>query len=609
MRRSVIASALATALVSACASEAPRATAEDADVDASVTFGADVGASRSDTGDPGDSREFGAACFNFADEDADGSLDCGDDGCRDGSVSACCVGVATSACCTAAASTSAVVEGSCADGDCLAFEGAPLDLLRGDAFDVEACGTALRAFGPIGDATNHGRVILPRLYATTSAFLTLEATVHVGETTRDIAAAGFGIIAAQDTGPRLTPLLGVVASASTREIRVIAGDRVIATSPLEMTPCGGTVRLRLVLDPSGTFELFRVEGESVTSLGEPDTFEPQTAVRVAMFGQQPNPVGVPDAAWVGGLSVTRRACDVLIPQRPTTSLLGDATHDIADFSVFPAPTSGHDALVVSEGSVHWFSVNAATGALIPPAGGVAFANPLTVDGEVTDVDVFLQGSTRMAIMAVRDLPSMQSRLVLAQLQYTAERLALVNPQNIVSPSEAADFASFTSIDSPSAAVIGDVTRVAFRAFEGTRSSIRIITLNGASYVAESVRTSSAFVDGAVAPGLVHAPAARVEDAFDRDEVSDPELYEDGGVLRVIFAGRRGTRWSLGMLVASTDGTRFAPTSAAPFAPSGSGFDALGTLAPEFVRTPGADRLYYLGTDGVRRSIGLASQPR
>ena len=169
--------------------------------------------------------------------------------------------------------------------------------------------------------------------------------------------------------------------------------------------------------------------------------------------------------------------------------------------------------------------------------------------------------------------------------------------------------SFTSVDSPSAILFGGEVRVAFRAHEGSRTSLHIATINGGSYALNSARVSSAFADGSIEEGIVHVPSGAVPDAFDRDEVADPELFVENSVLRVLFAGRRGTRWSIGTLVASADATKFAPAESPAFGGSGLGFDALGALAPELVVLSDSYRFYYLGTDGVRRRVGLATQPR
>ena len=333
-----------------------------------------------------------------------------------------------------------------------------------------------------------------------------------------------------------------------------------------------------------------------------------------MFGQQPNPIRNPDLAWVAGLSVSTRACDMLLPERSATSLAGDATHDITDFTIYTQPDGeGRDALVAEGGRLFWFDVRSDGGQL--NSGPTPFAAPIPFDGDVRDVDVFTDASGNlMTVLAVRDARTMNTRLVLARLRYAVgnNTPAVVEPIDLINPNGAESddlISSFTSVDSPSAILYGGQVRIAFRAHEGSRTSLRIATINGSAYALNSTRASSAFADGSVEEGIVHVPSGAVPDAFDRDEVADPELFVENSVLRVLFAGRRGTRWSIGTLVASADATKFAPAESPAFGGSGLGFDALGALAPELVVLSDSYRFYYLGTDGVRRRVGLATQPR
>lgn len=612
MRRSLFAAACIGAVLSGCGDLGPLATTADSGVDAGTGTRTPDALTLADTGfEPPDRFEVGDRCLNLRDDDENGLRDCQETGCQSSAVPACCVGVLSQACCGAESSPAAVT--ACTAAGCLSFEGQPLPLVHGRAFDVapSACDPAVtRAFGPIGDATNHGRAILPHVYSATTRFITIDATVHADETT-DLAAAGFGIFNAQDSGPRLTPVLAVVISASTNELRVLEGDRVVATSDLSdlaTDACARTLQLRLVLAPSGTYTLYRVASSGMTQL-ESDRFDPSPSVRVAMFGQQPNPLGNPDAAWVGGLTVSTRACDALLPARTSTPALSDAAHDISGFSIYRVGDS-HHALVASEGQLYWFGVNSSTGAFASGSSTTLFANPIAFPGTVTDIDVFESGSGLKAVLAVTDPATMVSRLVLAEVNDRSSATTLTNPQDLLNPSvETTDaFVTFQSVDSPSVVNDRGVLRVAFRAFEGARSSLRMTTLNTSTFARGEDTTGTALANGMPVTGLLHAPSGTV-DAFDRDEVADPELYVQGGVLRILFAGRRGTRWSLGTIVASDNVTSFAPTASEPVGPSGTGFDALGLMDPEFITVMDADRLYYLGSDGVRRSIGLATQPR
>jgi hypothetical protein len=105
-------------------------------------------------------------------------------------------------------------------------------------------------------------------------------------------------------------------------------------------------------------------------------------------------------------------------------------------------------------------------------------------------------------------------------------------------------------------------------------------------------------------------------AFDVDEVAAPALVAYRGLLRLYYAGRRGTRWAIGLMV-SEDGIHWWPANGGAPILTGSGaamaFDALSVSDPDpVVVDPNPDvhgdeelRLYYTGSDGVNMAIGLA----
>jgi len=114
--------------------------------------------------------------------------------------------------------------------------------------------------------------------------------------------------------------------------------------------------------------------------------------------------------------------------------------------------------------------------------------------------------------------------------------------------------------------------------------------------------------------IVHEPTSGL--GFDADEVASPSLVIVRDVLRLYYAGRRGTRWSIGLRV-SPDGVHWleAGGGAAVLGASRLGFDALSVADPDAVvmTDPSGDgrstlRLYYAGSDGRTESVGLAEQP-
>jgi hypothetical protein len=109
--------------------------------------------------------------------------------------------------------------------------------------------------------------------------------------------------------------------------------------------------------------------------------------------------------------------------------------------------------------------------------------------------------------------------------------------------------------------------------------------------------------------FVHRPSSDPL-AFDRDEVRAPAVVEVGGVRRIYYAGRRGTRWGIGVLIAGPDGRYFrVANEGRPVLTAGEGpFDALGVAGPAPYVDGDSLTLLHAGTDGARWRLLSASQP-
>jgi hypothetical protein len=590
----------------------------------------DAGLGDGSTGNPfseaaaDDRRGAGASCLNFIDDDHNGLTDCEDPSCNDPSVNrACCVGSAAAACCNAT-TTRSVASGACSPA-CLATDGTPLTPRLGQVFDArvlpEQCGVLPRThgFAPIGDATSHGLLALPESYPLGAARLVVEGRLGVASS-GELAAAGFGAFPEQGLGAIPRPLIAVLASASANEVRVIVGDRVVYAEPLADTECGRSQRYRLTLEPTGAFV---VEAHGPDASGDAwrvvtrGGFDVAPTARVAMFGQQPNP-GARPLAWVSDLTVAQHGCDILAPARPSSPMVSaGAAHDVNGLAIFEDDAGGLDALVTSGNQLYWMDVRRDSGTLVSDVPGSPFARivqPVTWGPDfarVEDVDVVVVADVRRAFLAAGPI---DGPLSIYATTWDARTRSFPSeaPTRVLAPSEFdTDTRDAISIDGPSALVRGGRLVLAVRvqyADGGTELRIRQVsdTLDASLAPEGVVALDSA---GVTTNGLLHVNRSSSPTAFDRDEIADPQLVEIDGIVRVLYAGRRGTRWSLGMVVASPDFAYFTPVGTEPvLAPSGVGFDALGVSEPFLVRTSGEDRLYYAGSDGSRRSIGLARQP-
>ncbi|MCZ7678131.1 MAG: hypothetical protein M5U28_04890 [Sandaracinaceae bacterium] len=114
--------------------------------------------------------------------------------------------------------------------------------------------------------------------------------------------------------------------------------------------------------------------------------------------------------------------------------------------------------------------------------------------------------------------------------------------------------------------------------------------------------------GLVRAGMLREPSGALA-AFDRDEVASPSVVHAGSTYRLYFAGRRGLRWSIGVLVSPDGALWMEPHGGALVrSPSGEGFDALGVTDPEPVIDGDVLHLYYTALDGERARIGVAAGP-
>lgn len=568
------------------------------------------------------------SCLDFTDNDGNGVADCDDPACVHPAVNAaCCVGSTARVCCDA--DTETTVTASLSPVPTLSFEGVALSAVRGTVYAGEGlpqtCEVPVEAaFAPIGTDTTYGLLAVPRTVAPQIHHLEVRARIGVDvPVDGHVAAAGFGLFTEQGLGALARPLLAVVASATTNDVRVIMGDRVIASAPLPEGPCGRSHEHVLELTPEGAFRIRR--RAPGTDTWDPDfdvrgAYDVSADARVAIFGQQRNPEALPEA-WVSNLTVTRHGCDRLAPHRQSTPVVAATDgQDVTGFAVFPRDDEAtqHEALVVSGQQLHWMSVQSARGGLVSRAPANPFADNIqpTWPGiqRLRDVTVVLHGGVHRVFLAVSDDAAGETFRIV-ETTYSPGATASVPGTlgaTVTDLLTATAFAGGVSVDGPTArfvSAIGQLVLVVRVRYADGHTELRVAPSLASSDFEAAPSTSGRDAAGVTTDGLVRANAAQSAEAFDRDEVATPQLVELEGVVRVLYAGRRGTRWSLGSIVASPGFTHFLPVGAEPsLAPSGAGFDALGVSTPQFVRRGDTDWLYYAGSDGARRGIGLATQP-
>ena len=575
-------------------------------------------------------------CLDFEDNDGNGVLDCDEPICQSATVNpACCVGSVAEACCDAVGSieVAAGEAGACGPTPCLAVDGEPLaalggTVLAGEDLPTSTCGVRPAVgFAPVGAPGSQGLLALPQRINPAAEYVRIEGRIGaVGTAEAELAMAGFGLFPAQELGGTGRPLVAVVGSVTAGDIRVIVGDRVIHTEPLG-DDCARSLFYAIVLSPSGDFRIERRPPDTTAWDATPlaaGRYDVRTDARVAMFGQQPNPPAEGPAAWVSDLRVEQRGCDRLAPTRPATPIVSaGGGQDVSGLAVFPRDDGGgYEALLTSGDQIHWLSVQSASGGLVSRSSGDPFADNIQPIwpgyARFRDVEVVRDREMHRVFLAAAAAGSDVFEIV--ETTYTPgaspSRPGTLG-MTLTRVLSAADFAPMdaespaaVSVDGPTAAVVnvGGAPRFVLAArvryadgSSGIRVAPSLANAGGPSVFGRDAR-------GVTTNGLVHANQSNDPDAFDRDEVADPQLVVIDGVARVHYAGRRGTRWSIGTIVASPDFSRFTPVSREPLlGPSGAGFDALGVSEPVLVRRAATDWLYFAGSDGARRSVGVARQ--
>ena len=94
--------------------------------------------------------------------------------------------------------------------------------------------------------------------------------------------------------------------------------------------------------------------------------------------------------------------------------------------------------------------------------------------------------------------------------------------------------------------------------------------------------------------------------FDADEIAHPSLIVHDGAWQLYYAGRRGTRWGVGLLLSDELlRWRWYAGGRPVLEGDGNGFDRVGVGAPDAVSVGATVELYYEGTDGTRTRLGRA----
>lgn len=590
--------ALALALAPGCDgadSWMPPHTGRDAaspSVDAGTMVSTD-GGSRSDAA-PGSRSEFNpddglaeatASCFNGVDDDGDGLSDCEDRSCRT-NVPACCVGVSDPLCCTA---SDAVV--------------VPLGGCEGDVTGCEALTALTEPFGAPGPrvqrwedipafvpggATSDSGLLLRKALDARTETITLEATIVGSRGARDAADfVALGLVDAERASEltQVTPAVALMVSANRGEVSLaLAGEVVLRWPWMEGLPS----TYALSVQPDGAIELRR-EGER---LGRA-TLRLERPLRAVLYGRSTN-LGPTDPPPVRVLALSLRAAACDAPsaldaiREPVLPATGESGWE--DVRRVGAPSIARwtnaeglpeERMAVEIDGAIFLARRDASGtpsgwALTSAFDAPALASP---HGAIGDPALVWDGE-RLGLWFSTE----EGAVGWVRALEGEERFAWDEVELRFTPARA-------RFSDPAPYSHAGLDFLALRVDEAGKSRIAVYRQDGTHI--DDVREQGTDLF-----------------AFDRDEVGAPAVVTTAdGVVRMYFAGRRGSRFSIGVLV-SPDGVLWREPSdgAQVLSASGIGFDALGVHDPAPVLEGEELHLYYTGLDGTHARVGLARGP-
>lgn len=538
-------------------------------------------------------EDFGAAgCFNGLDDNNDAVVDC-DDQIACGGSAYCCVGTPTASCCVLPGSSITADFGTCVASD-------PRDCAAGPAFDWFGMSPPTLeggAFVPNGDQRGDSGLVLGGPIDPTSQRVTMQAKIAAPvdgcSDCIDVLAFGFADPLADpmaETNVRVVPDVAVMVRASLGDVALFVAGAVVAELPLvDSEPHV----YQLVTTPDGGVSVW-VDGVLQVSA----RMTPRPGRVPLLYGRTYYPSGgVPDPARALDIAVRTTGCDI------------------------PSSLRREVSAVIPFGGVDWGARVASNPSVVREADELLVAFSLGRDVHLARVDS--SGSWRLAgggrveapvltagineVLADPELLSADDRYVLY-----VTRALFDGPTTIAraegAPAHGESFGTLVDVTLPddatpasSPTVLDDgVLRMAIRTELDGRP---VIALLEASDLAGTVFVwANSDLAGSVVVAT-HPDFAR----FDHDEVGDPELATDGGgLVRLYYAGRRGTRWGIGVRVSGDRRTWREPEDDAILAGTGAGHDSLWTRHPSVVIERGVVDLFYTASDGVTLDIGRAT---
>ncbi len=511
----------------------------------------------------------GFACFNGVDDDLDEATDCEDVACS--RTPFCCLGVASPECCGSSGTLRADFAGCVDLGSC------------GASASVFGTPRPLLAFGalvPNGDAVSDSGIVLDRPLDGTRERIEVTASIASPDDgcTECLDAVGIGVGDGVSGDVVLVRAdAAVLVRAARRDYALLVAGEVVMTRALED---GEPHEYALALSPDGSVTV-SVDGEETMEA----SWSPRADRRAIVDGRTANrPAGSPPPARAVWVELAAAECEIPSALAREPAALMPSWSPIGARAPSAVP-EGDGALVAFEieGAIHLARTDASGVWSLAGSGDVQIPALDPPDGEAYRDPELVDGGDHWVLYVTHEHDG--TRSIARALGAGVHAETFDPPIDLIAP---------VPVWSPSVEAFGGRTVVA--AVYGSEPRIGLFELAGDELVPRSADLS---------PLAVVSPRGGVS-AFDADEVAAPALFVDGsGLLRLYYSGRRGSRWSIGM-IASGDGTSFGYAPSEPvLRPSGSGHDALSVLDPSVVELGGDLHLFHTASDGLRPQVSRA----
>ena len=534
------------------------------------------------------------SCFNGIDENGTGDADCDDAVCANSPP--CCIGATREACCAVVPEVQTLDLTACADPRTCA----PMRVVSGFPVITTAPSHRLTL---VSSADVDAIVDFPSWAVTPRAErVVLRASISARTTsTLPVDAAAFGLWQGNTSATSANPDIGVVVSATRGDVSLIVGSRIVSARAI----AADVDSYALTIEPTGSVMLTAHRGAALVS-SETQTVTidlPSGRAVPVLFGRVANDeVG---AASITAFSVARSVCDIpaaLARTAPLTFVGGDTfdPRSVTDPSVIVDGETTRIAFAArtrADDSTRSLFLGTLEGNVVRDAIAVITTSNLETLGALDDLsgpDLVARGGAQV---------DMHFAYRVGDIWDVARAVDVLGERRIVPVATPTG-----SFDDPT--MLGNALIV--RAHVG--ASTRFVRLDANADDGAFSEAPVCGTDVSCAPGAMESDFilknSGEEIAFDRDEIRSAAVVQTSTTTRVYYAGRRGTRWSIGMLQSSGTGFYFRSTNAgaALLTGSGAGSDALSVSAPTAWIDGDTLHLVYAGSDGASWTLFRASQP-